>query len=557
MEGTSVSSVTLMSMKKISLLCLILAAAAALPLLAEPPQAVRVAVVTDGSPQAESMSRTLEAALSGLEIELIPDARRAAWVIRLSRAEAEALEIGATTGAGIEWVRSFSGELDRVAPGIRRSARAASCRGCGDESNVVSVGLGRTLEDPAAELLTANALRESLKVTAALPDRSASTPATMILPTPGSTLQAPNATFSWDAGTGTSRFWLFVGNWLGGDTLYSADQGVNFTATVPGLPTDGRKVYVRLWSLIDGAWVGRDYEYRASSTIPGGPQKAVMTSPASGSVLPGASATFAWSSGVAVTRYWLFAGLWEGGNTLYSADMGNALTATINGLPTAGQTVYLRLWSYIDGAWQSSDSTYKAFGSTGPPAKAVMSSPASGSALPGTSVTFTWTAGTSVTRYYLMVGTNRGGNTLFNQDMNTALSATVNGLPSDGRRIYARLFSYIDSAWQYNDYEYDAFDPAPGPASKATLTSPAPGSTLTGASATFAWTAGKKVEAYYLFIGDWQGGNTILSRAFEAGTTSAQISGLPTNGRLLFIRLWSYLNGQWEFNDYQVRAATL
>lgn len=517
------------------------------------PEAVRVAVVTDGSAQAESMARTIEAALVGLELELTPEPERAAWVIRLSQSEAETIELGASAGAGVDWARAFAGELDRSAPSLHSAARATACRACRG-SNQIHIGLGQALEDPAAELLTANALRESLKIIAALPDRSASTPASIITPEPGATLLAPNATFAWDAGTGVSRFYLFVGNWLGGDTLYSADQGTGFTATVPGLPTDGRKIYVRLWSLIDGAWVSRDFEYRAYAATPGGPQKAQITSPAAGSTLPGASATFNWSSGVAVTRYWLFAGLWEGGNTLYSADPGTNLSATITNLPTAGQTVYIRLWSYIDGAWQSADTTYVASGSAGTPAKAAMSSPASGVALAGTSVTFNWTAGTAVSRYYLMAGLWKGGNTLFNQDLGTSLSATVNGLPSDGRRVFVRLFSYINSAWQYNDYEYDAYDANPGPASKAVLTAPAPGGTLTGSSASFVWTAGKKAEGYFLFIGDWQGGNSRYSQYFAAGTTSAAVTGLPADGRLLFVRLWSNINGQWEFNDYQVRA---
>lgn len=517
------------------------------------PEAVRVAVVTDGSTQAEAMARTIEAALVGLEVELTPEPERAAWVIRLSQSDAETIELGASAGAGVDWARAFAGELDRSAPALHSAARASACRACRG-SNQILIGLGQALEDPAAELLTANALRESLKLMAELPDRSASTPASIITPEPGATLLAPNATFAWDAGTGVSRFYLFVGNWLGGDTLYSADQGTGFTATVPGLPTDGRKIYVRLWSLIDGAWVSRDFEYRAFSTTPGGPQKALIASPAAGSTLAGASATFNWSSGVAVTRYWLFAGLWEGGNTLYSADPGTALSATVTNLPTAGQTVYIRLWSYIDGAWQSADTTYVASGSSGPPAKAAMSSPAAGAALAATSATFSWTAGTAVSRYYLMAGLWKGGNTLFNQDLGTSQSATVNGLPSDGRRVFVRLFSYIDSAWQYNDYEYDAYDATPGPAAKAVLTVPAAGATLTGSSASFAWTAGKKADGYFLFIGDWQGGNSRYSQYFASGTTSAAVSGLPTDGRLLFVRLWSIINGQWEFNDYQVRA---
>lgn len=533
----------------------LLAAAFAIGAMAgEKPEAVRVAVVTDGSARAEAMAQTLNEALRGLEVELTPEPGSAAWIIRLSESRRETMEIGASDGAGVDWARSFADELERLTPSLRQSVRAADCRSCRG-SNQISIGLGEAMEDPAAELLTASALRESIRTVTGLAERSASMPAGIVTPTPGASLTSSTATFTWDVGVGTARYWLFAGNWLGGDTLYSADQGTNLSATVTGLPTDGRKIYLRLWSLIDGAWVSRDFEYRAYSPSGSGPQKAQITTPVPGSTLSGTSATLHWSAGVAVTRYWLFAGLWTGGNTLYSADQGSNLSATVTGLPASGQAIYIRLWSYIDGAWQSSDAIYNASGTAGPPAKAAMTSPAAGSTLAATTVTFDWSAGTAVTRYYLMAGLWKGGNTLFNQDMGTALTAAVGGLPNDGRKVYVRLFSYINDGWQYNDYEYTSYDPSPGAAERATLSAPAAGSTLAGSSATFSWTAGKRAEGYYLFIGDWQGGNSRYSQYYAAGTTTATVSGLPVDGRLLFVRLWSFINNQWEYNDYQVRAA--
>jgi len=519
------------------------------------PESLAVSIVTDGSARAEVMANTLKEALRGLPVELTPGTRSAAWVVRLSRSGAESVEIGASEGAGVEWVRRFTEELDRVAPQVRQAARAAACRRCTGGSQI-SIGLGQAMDDPSIELLAANAVRESIRTAAGLPERSASTPAAVVTPAPGSSLTSSSVTFTWNEGVGAARYWLFAGNWLGGDTLYSADQGTSRSATVTGLPTDGRKLYVRLWSLIDGAWVGKDFEYRAYSPSGTGPVKAAITSPVPGSTLSGTTVTFNWSPGVAVTRYWLFAGLWEGGNTIYSADQGSNLSASVTGLPGSGQTVYIRLWSYIDGAWQSADASYIASGSPGPPAKAVMTSPAGGSTLPGTSATFNWSPGTAVARYYLMAGLWKGGNTLFNQDMNLAQTATVTGLPNDGRKVHVRLFSYINGVWQYNDYEYASYDPAPSPAEKAELTAPASGSILTGPAATFSWSAGKRVEGYYLFLGDWQGGNTRYSQGFAAGTTTATATGLPVDGRLLFVRLWSFINGHWEFNDYQVRASS-
>jgi creatinine amidohydrolase/Fe(II)-dependent formamide hydrolase-like protein len=42
--------------------------------------------------------------------------------------------------------------------------------------------------------------------------------------------------------------------------------------------------------------------------------------------------------------------------------MGTELTAAVSGLPVAGQTIYVRLHSLINGAWQFNDYTLTAVG---------------------------------------------------------------------------------------------------------------------------------------------------------------------------------------------------
>ena len=132
------------------------------------------------------------------------------------------------------------------------------------------------------------------------------------------------------------------------------------------------------------------------------------------------------------------------------------------------------------------------------PAKAVLTSPAPGSTLPGASVTFTWTPGQGVTKYLLRLGTTgAGSNNVYNAS-NTATTALTTGvvsnIPTAGATLYARLYSFINGAWQSTDYTYKES----GAPAKAVLTAPVPGSTLSGASATFTWTAGQGVTQYLL-----------------------------------------------------------
>ncbi|HSC71939.1 MAG TPA: hypothetical protein VLH58_11330, partial [Candidatus Methylomirabilis sp.] len=87
----------------------------------------------------------------------------------------------------------------------------------------------------------------------------------MLTPTPGTTLSGASVTFTWSAGTGVTEYWLAVGTSPGMGDLYSASQGAAASATVAGLPTDGRFLYVRLESRVGGVWqTPRDYPYRAA-----------------------------------------------------------------------------------------------------------------------------------------------------------------------------------------------------------------------------------------------------------------------------------------------------
>src|SRR5262249_45441567 len=179
--------------------------------------------------------------------------------------------------------------------------------------------------------------------------------AAMTTPTPGSTLPGASVIFGWTAGGGVAQYWLDVGTTAGGTDLFTSSTATNRSATVNNLPPDGRTVYVRLWSLLGGAWQFSDYTY---ATAAGGGQKAVLTTPAPGSTLPSASATFGWNAGSGVTQYWLEIGTAAGGSDLFSASAGTNLSIAVNNLPTDGRTIYVRLWSLIAGAWQFNDYTY-------------------------------------------------------------------------------------------------------------------------------------------------------------------------------------------------------
>ena len=91
--------------------------------------------------------------------------------------------------------------------------------------------------------------------------------------------------------------------------------------------------------------------------------------------------------------------------------------------------------------------------------------------------TFSWTAGTGATQYWLWLGSCRSCADLESRDLGTSLSATVH-VPEDGRLIYLTLFSKIHGTWYWLEYLYCAPFPSvessgvPGEVGAGTVTTP-------------------------------------------------------------------------------------
>jgi hypothetical protein len=94
----------------------------------------------------------------------------------------------------------------------------------------------------------------------------------------------------------------------------------------------------------------------------------------------------------------------------------------------------------------------------------------------------------------------------------------------------------------------------PAAAPPASISSPAPGSTLSGPAATFSWNAAGGALQYFLYVGTSQGANNLYGGS--TGTqTAASVSGLPTNGSTLHVRLWTRFSSGWQFRDYTYTAS--
>ncbi len=174
--------------------------------------------------------------------------------------------------------------------------------------------------------------------------------ATMITPSPSSTLNSGPTTFTWNAGSGgVTAYYLWIGTTPGGSDLANVSPSpLTGTSVTVNLPANGSTIYVELWTEFSGgAFLSNSYTYSEANV-----SAAAITSPGPGSTLTSASTTFTWSAATGnVTYYVLYVGSTPGSYDLADVSPSplTGTSATVN-LPTNGATIYVRLWTIINGS---------------------------------------------------------------------------------------------------------------------------------------------------------------------------------------------------------------
>ena len=176
--------------------------------------------------------------------------------------------------------------------------------------------------------------------------------AVMISPTPGSTLAGSTVTFTWTTGGGTGPYAIQVSTVFGGNELYSSGRITTTSATVTTISTTGKTIYVRLQTVVNGAWQSVNYTYTAPPPVANA-QKAALLSPTSGPITS-SPVTFQWSKGVGVNYYQLWvSAVGVGGSEIYHSVWLTGQSVTV---PVPINTkLYVRLASLVNGQWQTTD----------------------------------------------------------------------------------------------------------------------------------------------------------------------------------------------------------
>lgn len=179
-------------------------------------------------------------------------------------------------------------------------------------------------------------------------------------------------------------------------------------------------------------------------------------------------------------------------------------------------------------------------------ATATMTSPSNGSRLTGSSQTFKWTATTGT--YFLYVGTTAGGNQLFSQSAN-GTQKTVSNLPTNGTKIYVRLWTKINGKWKYNDYTYTAKSSGGGNTTKNYVKNEGFESGMASwkqwANASAGYVQGNNPKAGQKNLAHWSGS------AYEVGTYQ-NITGVP-NG-MYRATVWAKSTGGQRYCKFYVNG---
>lgn len=374
-------------------------------------------------------------------------------------------------------------------------------------------------------------------------------------PSPGSTLSDTTETFSWNAGSNASGYWISIGSKPGATDRVDQNTETSTSYTATNLPVDGSTLYVTLFTKFSSPtrWEQRRYTYQAALFTK---EPAVILSPVENSTLSGRSETFTWSAGTRAVQYWLDIylstkpGLWQ---KIYNLDMGREREyVTDDNLPLDGRPIRAVLWTkFDDGKWVAREYLFTAAGVL--PRASEIITPAPNTSLSGGSVTFEW-LNTDGLRYWLDIGTSKGGTNLLTKGMGTSLSYTATNIPKDGRPLYLTLWTQVreptgvtDSGWEKREFQYNQS------ATKAVIISPPNRATLTsGTTVVGTWSAGAGALAYRVQVGSAPGTDDYYDSGELSSSTLTLSEFIPLIDETVtaYVRLSTLLASGWVYNDY-------
>ena len=175
-------------------------------------------------------------------------------------------------------------------------------------------------------------------------------------------------------------------------------------------------------------------------------------------------------------------------------------------------------------------------------------SPAAGSTLSTTPVTFTWASVPGAQDYWIDVGTSVGHGDIHGQWTGSAVSLTVDLTGHlNGQPIYVQLYAKFPGLSLIvpgSQYQFQTPSQSPAPTVyNPQLVSPTPGSTLSTASVTFTWAAVPGAQDYWIDVGTSAGHGDIHGQ-WTSGAVSLTVDLTGhLNGQPIYVQLFTKYPG--------------
>lgn len=277
--------------------------------------------------------------------------------------------------------------------------------------------------------------------------------ARLISPEPSKTLTNNRHTFRWSKPPNTNAYDLIIGTkGFGSNDIRKSEVSYSDKITVSNLPSDGKAVYVRLWTqyrsqLTDwkNTWRYRDYRITGYSPHI---DTASLLRPKPGSIIQTQSTVFSWDAPTGSQAFDLTVGTQGAGsdNIRQSKVIKNTSQITVNNIPENNGTLYVRLWTLKNDNWSYSDFTYQ-LNKT----KAELLGLKNNSTIKSGKRTLQWDAPSRVTHYDIVIGTKGPGSDNIRSTAPFLGNTLKTQLPKG--KVYVRLWTQKEE-WQYNDYVF-------------------------------------------------------------------------------------------------------
>ncbi|MCL1038085.1 hypothetical protein L2750_13090 [Shewanella submarina] len=271
------------------------------------------------------------------------------------------------------------------------------------------------------------------------------------------------------------------------------------------------------------------------------------------------SVTLSWNRPEGTHAYRLDVGTTGiGSDNILASDLLYQDQSEVTNLPDEYAAVYVRLWSaHWSGSWEYRDYRFISPNLDNSRLTANLTRPRHGNQLTGVRQTFYWDNPPLASHYDLLLGSSKGGNDILSSNVQKASDYSfqyrdVFGLPSDGRDVFARLWTYTDS-WNYQDYVIEAInDPE-----VVSILSPAQDTQLASSSVVFDLEKPyvDSEYSYDLIVGTQGVHSNDIRVSSVTSDESVLVNGLPVDGRTVYLTLWTK-KGElpWSYKTYSYEA---